>query len=112
MSTFFYFFCFLFFRLFGSFGFRSDEEAGSVCRSLQPLRRQERRAEGTPEAGGGPPSYIIRAHQAKRHEVNSILNFVFVLCLFILNSMVLACVAAVIYEIFKYFYTPFLFFSR
>ena len=55
----------------------------------------------------------IRAHQAKRHdEVICILNFVFVLCLFILNSLVLVCVAAVMHEIFLYFYSPFWFFSR
>ena len=78
---------------------RADEEAGSVCRCLQPLRRQQRHAEGTPEAGGGPPPYI-RAHQAKQHEVICILNFVSVLCLFILNYLVLVCVAAVMHEIF------------
>ncbi|CAN0296323.1 unnamed protein product, partial [Ascophyllum nodosum] len=43
------------------------DEAGSVCRCLQPLRHQQRHAERTPEAGGGPPPYI-RAHQTKRHE--------------------------------------------
>ena len=77
---------------------RADEEAGSVCRCLQPLHRQQRHAEGTPEAGGGPPTYI-RAHQAKRQGVICILNFVFVLCLFILNSLVLVCVAALMHEI-------------
>ena len=78
---------------------RADEEAGSVvCRCLQPLRRQQRHAEGTLEAGGGPPTHI-RAHQAKRHELFRILNLVFVLCLFILNSLVLVCVAAVMHEI-------------
>ena len=83
---------------------RADEEAGNVCRCVQPLRRQQRHAEGTPETGGGPPSYI-RAHQAKRHEVICILNFVFVLCLnnFILKYLVLVCVAAVMHEIFLYF---------
>ena len=54
---------------------RVDAEAGSACRFYQPLRRQQRHAEGTPEAGGGLLPYI-RAHQAKRHEVISILNFV------------------------------------
>ena len=49
--------------------------AGSACRFYQPLRRQQRHAEITPEAGGGPPPYI-RAHQTKRHEVICILSFV------------------------------------
>ena len=40
------------------------------------------------------------------------LNFVFVLCLFVLNSLVFVCVAAAMHKIFLYFYTPFLFFSR
>ena len=41
----------------------------------------------------------------KRHEVICILNFVFVLCLFILNSLVLhvVCVAAVMHKIFYIF---------
>ena len=91
---------------------RAGEEAGSVCRCFQPLCRQHRHAEGTPEAGGGPPPYI-RAHHAKRHEVICILNFVFVLCLFNLISLVLVCVsAAVMHEILLYLYTPFLFSSR
>ena len=58
---------------------RADEEAGSVCRCLQPLHRQQRHAEGTPEAGGGPSPYL-RLHQEKRQEVICILNFVVVLC--------------------------------
>ena len=41
-----------------------DAEAGSACRFYQPLRRQQRHAEETPEAGGGLPPYI-RARQAK-----------------------------------------------
>ena len=57
---------------------RADEEAGSARRFYQPLRRQQRHAEGTPEAGREPPPYI-RAHQAKRHEVICILNFVFII---------------------------------
>ena len=87
---------------------RADEEAGTVCRCLQVLRRQQRHIEGTPEAGGGPPPYI-RAHQAKRHEVMCTLNFVFVLCLFILNSLVLVCVAAVMHQVFLYVNTLFCF---
>ena len=98
----------------GDFGFcgalqeqsdgRADEEAGPVCRCLQILRRQQRQVEGTPEAGGGPPPYYVRAHQAKRHEVIRILIFMFViLCLFILNSLVLGCVGAVMHEIFLIF---------
>ena len=63
-------------------GRAADAEAGSACRFYQPLRRQQRHAEGTSEAGGGPLPYI-RAHQAKRHEMICILNFVFVLRLFI-----------------------------
>ena len=90
---------------------RADEEDGSVCRCLQqPLRRQQRHADGTPEAGGGPPPYP-RAYHAKRHEVICILNFVFVLYLSILVSLVLVCVAAVI-PVCLFFYTAFLFFSR
>ena len=54
----------------------------------------------------------IRAHQAIRREVICILNFVFELCLFILNSLILVCVAAVMHEIFLSFYTLFLFVSR
>ena len=73
---------------------RADEEAGSACRFYQPLSRQQRHAEGAPEAGGGPP--YIRAHRAKRHEVICILNFVLVLRLFILNYLVLVRVAAVV----------------
>ena len=80
------------------------------CWCPQPLRRQQGCTEGTPKAGGGSPPYI-RAHQAKRHEVICILNFVFVSCLFILNSLILVCVAAVMHDIFQYFFTPFLFFS-
>ena len=90
---------------------RADAEAGSACRFYQPLRRQQRHAEGTPEAGGGPPSYI-RVYQAKRHEVISISNIVSVLCFFILNYLVLVRVAAVMHEIFLYFYTPFFLSSR
>ena len=54
----------------------------------------------------------VNSAVAKRHEVIYILNFVFVLSLFILNSTVLVCVAAVMHEIFVHCYTPFLFFSR
>ena len=64
--------------------------------------------EVTPEAGGGPPPYI-RAHQAKRHEVICILNFVCVLCLLILNSLVLVCVSAVMHEICIHFILRFCF---
>ena len=87
---------------------RADEEAGSMCRFYQPLRRQQRYAEGTPEAGGGPPPYI-RAHQAKRHEVICIFSFVFVLCLFILNSLVLVYVTAVMHDFFYIFIVRFCF---
>ena len=41
-----------------------------------------------------------------------ILNFVFVSCLFNLNSLVLICVAAVMHAILLYLYTSFLFSSR
>ena len=62
---------------------RADEEAGSVCGCLQPLGRQQRHAEGTPEAGGEPPPYI-GAHQVKRHdEVICIFNFAFVFIVFV-----------------------------
>ena len=105
---------------FGHFGFwgalqeqsdgQADEEAGSVYRCLEPLRRQQQHAEGTPEAGGGPPPYL-RAHQAKRHEV-IYLYFEFCVCIVfvLLSSLVLVCVAAVMHEIFLYFSTSFLFF--
>ena len=74
-------------------------QGGSACRFYQPIRRQQRHAEGAAEAGGGPPPYL-RAHQAILHEVIYILNFVFVLYLFILNSLVLVRVAAEMHEIF------------
>ena len=86
------------------------DEAGSVCRCLQPLRRQQRHAEGTPEAGGGPPPYI-RAHGMKRHEVICIFKFVFVLFFHLKlssgNCLCCSCNARFI----LYFYSPFLFFS-
>ena len=87
---------------------RADEESGSVCRFYQSLHRQQRHAEGTPEAGGGPPPHI-RAHQGKRHGVICILNFVFVLCLFILNYLVLGSCNARNVFIILYEYSVFVF---
>ena len=84
---------------------RADEKAGSVCRCLQPLCRRQRHAEGTPEAGGGPPSYI-RAHQVKRHEVIYILNFVFVHLEFFGTRLCCSCDAR---NIFVFLYSVFVF---
>ena len=48
---------------------RADEEAGSVFRYLQPLRRQQRHAEGTPEVGGGPPPYTSSSSDTTRSDL-------------------------------------------
>ena len=48
----------------------ADEEAGGIGGGIQPLRGQQRRAEGHPETAGRVPQNL-RADQAQRHEVNS-----------------------------------------
>ncbi|CAM9376708.1 unnamed protein product [Ascophyllum nodosum] len=50
---------------------------------------------------------LIRRNDKTRGDLICILNVVFTLYLFILNYLVLVCVAAVLHEIFLYFYTPF-----
>ena len=76
------------------------KRATRVCFISHSVVNNDIYAEGTTEEAGGGLLPYIRANQAKRHEVMCILNFVFVLCLFILNSLVLVCVAIVMHEIF------------
>ena len=49
-------------------GAQLDLTTADGDRCLQPLRRQLRQAEGTPEAGGRPPR-SVRAHQTKQEVI-------------------------------------------